>query len=358
MRLPGDELVPRRARARAAPRPHPHLSSRAIFTALPARGGRGAARRRPHTAAKLLYICIVRPAAAATAAPPAAARRALVGIMNATNCCLRSCYTRYGVAGDGGGRRMTGGAPRNGARHSRVGCVRPLSLFYSDASADGVEERSLVPRSRSHARLRRNASMSHAFSCVQPAFIESPGLGHGHFCLIHLPRAVQVPFVAPCPSGHLKPEIFSSGRRRRDNKTSFHSSGDPSFFLPERAVSNAQRLYRADARSGPFVNLRPPRAPRPPRHPRRDKRNCGLRDETEAMSIYAASVIRVTRAAGAPAHSYSGGEETICNCFHMNGDGNEVRGGRVFPPALDQPLSDMARAHAHCNAITTRNVHC
>ncbi|GBP18666.1 hypothetical protein EVAR_14436_1 [Eumeta japonica] len=32
------------------------------------------------------------------------------------------------------------------------------------ASADGVEERSLVPRSRSHARLRRNATMSIAFS--------------------------------------------------------------------------------------------------------------------------------------------------------------------------------------------------
>ncbi|GBP41067.1 Lachesin [Eumeta japonica] len=52
------------------------------------------------------------------------------------------------------------------------GCVRPLSLFYSDASADGVEERSLVPRSRSHAQLRRNATMSHAFSCVQPVFID------------------------------------------------------------------------------------------------------------------------------------------------------------------------------------------
>ncbi|GBP03588.1 hypothetical protein EVAR_101890_1 [Eumeta japonica] len=55
---------------------------------------------------------------------------------------------------------------------SRVGCVRPLSLFYSDVSADGLEERSLVPRSLSHAQLRRNATMSHAFSCVQPAFID------------------------------------------------------------------------------------------------------------------------------------------------------------------------------------------
>ncbi|GBP95546.1 hypothetical protein EVAR_100361_1 [Eumeta japonica] len=52
------------------------------------------------------------------------------------------------------------------------GCVRLLSLFYSDAPADGVEERSLVPRSRSLARLRRNATLSHAFSCVQPAFID------------------------------------------------------------------------------------------------------------------------------------------------------------------------------------------
>ncbi|GBP75382.1 hypothetical protein EVAR_34749_1 [Eumeta japonica] len=55
---------------------------------------------------------------------------------------------------------------------SRVGCVRPLSLFYSDASADGVEETSHVLRSRSRARLRRNATMSHAFSSVQPAFID------------------------------------------------------------------------------------------------------------------------------------------------------------------------------------------
>ncbi|GBP12105.1 hypothetical protein EVAR_5928_1 [Eumeta japonica] len=52
--------------------------------------------------------------------------------------------------------------------HVRIntGCVRPLSLFYSDASTAGVMERSLVPRSRSHARLRRNATTSHAFSSV------------------------------------------------------------------------------------------------------------------------------------------------------------------------------------------------
>ncbi|GBP65318.1 hypothetical protein EVAR_48024_1 [Eumeta japonica] len=31
---------------------------------------------------------------------------------------------------------------------------------------------SIVPRSRSHARLRRNTTMSHAFPCVQPGFID------------------------------------------------------------------------------------------------------------------------------------------------------------------------------------------
>ncbi|GBP30037.1 hypothetical protein EVAR_22939_1 [Eumeta japonica] len=57
-------------------------------------------------------------------------------------------------------------------QYPATSCVRPLSLFYSNASADGVEKRLLVPRSHSHARLRRNATMSHAFLCVQPAFID------------------------------------------------------------------------------------------------------------------------------------------------------------------------------------------
>ncbi|GBP80902.1 Endoplasmic reticulum aminopeptidase 2, partial [Eumeta japonica] len=54
--------------------------------------------------------------------------------------------------------------------HRLVVCGR--SLFYSDASADGVAERSLVPCSRSRARLRRNATIGHAISCVQLAFID------------------------------------------------------------------------------------------------------------------------------------------------------------------------------------------
>ncbi|GBP42930.1 hypothetical protein EVAR_87310_1 [Eumeta japonica] len=52
----------------------------------------------------------------------------------------------------------------------QVVCGRCLSSTRT--SAGGVEERSLAPRSRSRARLRRNATMSHAFSCVQPAFID------------------------------------------------------------------------------------------------------------------------------------------------------------------------------------------
>ncbi|GBP66542.1 Cytochrome P450 4g15 [Eumeta japonica] len=52
--------------------------------------------------------------------------------------------------------------------------VRCRLCAASDASADRVEERSLVPRSRSHARLRRKATMSHVFSCVQQAFIDLP----------------------------------------------------------------------------------------------------------------------------------------------------------------------------------------
>ncbi|GBP66204.1 hypothetical protein EVAR_97155_1 [Eumeta japonica] len=51
--------------------------------------------------------------------------------------------------------------------HVLVVCGRCLSSTRTPAV--GVEERSLAPRSRSRARLRRNATMSHAFSCVQPA---------------------------------------------------------------------------------------------------------------------------------------------------------------------------------------------
>ncbi|GBP46277.1 hypothetical protein EVAR_30407_1 [Eumeta japonica] len=67
---------------------------------------------------------------------------------------------------------LRSGGRFRGRRHVVRGCVRPLSLFYSDASVDGVEERSLDQRSRSRARLRRNAKMSHAFSRVQPTFID------------------------------------------------------------------------------------------------------------------------------------------------------------------------------------------
>ncbi|GBP71192.1 hypothetical protein EVAR_17985_1 [Eumeta japonica] len=70
------------------------------------------------------------------------------------------------------------GAPAVALRaRNTLGCVRPLFLFYWYASANEVEERSLVPHSRSHARLWRNATMSHAcvlltFSCVHQAFTD------------------------------------------------------------------------------------------------------------------------------------------------------------------------------------------
>ncbi|GBP81599.1 hypothetical protein EVAR_62086_1 [Eumeta japonica] len=52
-----------------------------------------------------------------------------------------------------------------------------LKLYSKEIDASQAERLgqsclSIVPRSRSHARLRRNATMSHAFSCVQPAFID------------------------------------------------------------------------------------------------------------------------------------------------------------------------------------------
>ncbi|GBP87111.1 hypothetical protein EVAR_59768_1 [Eumeta japonica] len=77
------------------------------------------------------------------------------------------------------------------------GCVRPLSLFYSDASADGVEERSLVPRSRSHARLRRNATMSHAFSLRLGVTYENVTLGN--VTMSHRTREAR---RMPCVSLH------------------------------------------------------------------------------------------------------------------------------------------------------------
>ncbi|GBP19171.1 hypothetical protein EVAR_11493_1 [Eumeta japonica] len=92
------------------------------------------------------------------------------------HCCNRvKCSSFFGA--EVSSARYKGAAQDNSETNDLTiptlfwGCVRPLSLFYSDASANGVEERSFVPRSRSHARLR-NATMSHAFLCVQPAFID------------------------------------------------------------------------------------------------------------------------------------------------------------------------------------------
>ncbi|GBP17258.1 hypothetical protein EVAR_17751_1 [Eumeta japonica] len=85
------------------------------------------------------------------------------------------------------------------------GYVRPLSLLYSDASADGVEERSLVPRSRSHARLRRNMTMSHTFLCVQPEFID--------FTTLSCQKSISHVRGVTAPGG--RRPIYGMARRRR-----------------------------------------------------------------------------------------------------------------------------------------------
>ncbi|GBP51939.1 mRNA-capping enzyme [Eumeta japonica] len=50
--------------------------------------------------------------------------------------------------------------------------ARYKEMDASQAERLGRSCLSVVPCSRSHARLRRNATMSHDFSCVQPAFID------------------------------------------------------------------------------------------------------------------------------------------------------------------------------------------
>ncbi|GBP66611.1 hypothetical protein EVAR_50436_1 [Eumeta japonica] len=56
-------------------------------------------------------------------------------------------------------------------------CVNPAQPMAKEIDASQAEHLgrsclSIVPRSRSHARLRRNATVSHGFSCVQPAFVD------------------------------------------------------------------------------------------------------------------------------------------------------------------------------------------
>ncbi|GBP66655.1 hypothetical protein EVAR_50480_1 [Eumeta japonica] len=54
--------------------------------------------------------------------------------------------------------------PRLGRAHKEIDASQAEHLGWSCLS--------IVPRSRSHARLRRNVTMSHAFSGVQPAFVD------------------------------------------------------------------------------------------------------------------------------------------------------------------------------------------
>ncbi|GBP41235.1 hypothetical protein EVAR_30673_1 [Eumeta japonica] len=107
-------------------------------------------------------------------------QRSAVTIHHPRNCCAATRSRLFlrprGVARSLFRRARTVTADKSG-HYECCGppYARALKIpFPPDASADGVEERSLVPRSRSHARLRRNATMSHAFSCVQAAFIDFP----------------------------------------------------------------------------------------------------------------------------------------------------------------------------------------
>ncbi|GBP74614.1 hypothetical protein EVAR_98481_1 [Eumeta japonica] len=56
--------------------------------------------------------------------------------------------------------------------NTRPRARRAASSHVMNASQADRASLSLIPRSRLHARLRRNVTMSHAFSCVQPAFID------------------------------------------------------------------------------------------------------------------------------------------------------------------------------------------
>ncbi|GBP37940.1 hypothetical protein EVAR_84926_1 [Eumeta japonica] len=77
-------------------------------------------------------------------------------------------------------------------------CAAAVSLFYSGASAEEVEGRSLIPRSRSHARLRQNATMSHAFSCVQAAFIDLQEVGNVPILRDRFTGGVAMILKIPC----------------------------------------------------------------------------------------------------------------------------------------------------------------
>ncbi|GBP21759.1 hypothetical protein EVAR_10937_1 [Eumeta japonica] len=64
------------------------------------------------------------------------------------------------------------GAPAVPLLYGRIGRWSGREIDASHAERLSRSYLSIVPRSRSHARLRRNATLSHAFSCVQPVFID------------------------------------------------------------------------------------------------------------------------------------------------------------------------------------------
>ncbi|GBP36293.1 hypothetical protein EVAR_85542_1 [Eumeta japonica] len=90
---------------------------------------------------------------------------------------------------------------------------------------------SLVPRSRSRARLRRKTTMSHDFSCVQPAFIDplsfqfaGRGVRRGERAQARAAGGVQLPFDVPNSNVEEHPPKVTSlgasdcGSDRRNDK--------------------------------------------------------------------------------------------------------------------------------------------
>ncbi|GBP70860.1 hypothetical protein EVAR_53524_1 [Eumeta japonica] len=109
-----------------------------------------------------------------------------------------------------------------------LGCVRPLSLIYSGASADEVEERSLVPRSRSRARLRRNATMTHAFSIAYNHTIADQPEEHMDISDLPLPSRSNVLTEAQDAAA----------------STSATPSAEPPTIVARKSKAQKQREYR------------------------------------------------------------------------------------------------------------------
>ncbi|GBP48335.1 hypothetical protein EVAR_34828_1 [Eumeta japonica] len=126
------------------------------------------------------------------------------------------------------------------------GCVRPLTFFYSDASADGVKERSLVLRSRSHDRLRQNATMSHAFSSISEGFNSTAYELHPHVIFFfiffyHRPHFFGYPAHYPLRARPLVATVTSLSHGTRYIELLFRAYRPPADKI---TTKSDYRIYR------------------------------------------------------------------------------------------------------------------